>query len=106
MGAPARHYFTARRRSALQIPPSISLYSPHFGQVRAACFFDRPPQGVTSCRNRRSLACSTRSVRPVGLGHHSRRTEEAYVHWIQRFILFRGKPHPAEMAEPEVVASS
>jgi integron integrase len=38
------------------------------------------------------------------LGHYSRRTAEAYVHWIRRFILFHRKRHPAEMAEPEVVA--
>ncbi len=30
--------------------------------------------------------------------HYSRRTEEAYVAWIQRYILFHGKRHPAETA--------
>jgi len=34
--------------------------------------------------------------------HYSIRTEEAYVHWIRRFILFHGKRHPAAMAEREV----
>ena len=29
--------------------------------------------------------------------HYSRRTEEAYVDWIRRFIIFHGKRHPAEM---------
>src|SRR5262249_59429607 len=33
---------------------------------------------------------------------YSRRTEEAYVAWIRRFILFHGKRHPAEMSAPEV----
>lgn len=36
--------------------------------------------------------------------HYSRRTEEAYVHWIRRFILFHGKRHPREMGEPQVTA--
>ena len=36
--------------------------------------------------------------------HRSSRTEEAYVHWIRRFILFHGKRHPAEMKETEVAA--
>ncbi len=36
--------------------------------------------------------------------HYSIRTEEAYVSWIRRFILFHGKRHPLEMGEPEVVA--
>jgi len=34
--------------------------------------------------------------------HYSLRTEEAYVGWIRRFILFHNKRHPAEMTEPEV----
>ncbi len=34
--------------------------------------------------------------------HYSRRTEDAYVAWIKRFILFHGKRHPAEMGAPEV----
>jgi len=29
--------------------------------------------------------------------HMSRSTEESYVGWIRRFILFHGKRHPAEM---------
>jgi len=36
--------------------------------------------------------------------HYSLRTEEAYVGWIRRFILFHGKRHPMEMAEPEINA--
>ena len=34
--------------------------------------------------------------------HYSRRTEEAYVHWIRRFILFHGKKHPSLMGADEV----
>jgi integron integrase len=34
--------------------------------------------------------------------HYSLRTEEAYVAWIRRFILFHGKRHPLEMAEEEI----
>jgi hypothetical protein len=29
--------------------------------------------------------------------HYSLRTEETYVHWIKRFILFHGNRHPGEM---------
>ena len=32
-----------------------------------------------------------------GVRHYSRRTEEAYVAWIRRYILFHGKRHPADM---------
>jgi integron integrase len=34
--------------------------------------------------------------------HYSYRTEEAYVGWIRRFILFHGKRHPAEMGKGEI----
>ena len=28
--------------------------------------------------------------------YYSHRTEEAYVHWIKRYIYFSGKRHPAK----------
>jgi site-specific recombinase XerD len=35
--------------------------------------------------------------------HYSRRTEDAYVAWIKRYIFFfHAKRHPAEMGAPEV----
>jgi site-specific recombinase XerD len=36
--------------------------------------------------------------------HYSRRTEEAYVLWIRRFIVFHEKRHPRELGEAEVTA--
>jgi len=36
--------------------------------------------------------------------YYSRRTEQAYVHWIKRFIYFHGKRHPRDMGEAEVTA--
>jgi integron integrase len=36
--------------------------------------------------------------------HMSKRTEEAYVQWIRRYILFHGKRHPSEMGEREINA--
>jgi len=35
---------------------------------------------------------------------YSLRTEQAYTHWIKRFILFHGKRHPEQMNGPEVEA--
>jgi hypothetical protein len=34
--------------------------------------------------------------------HYSRRTEEAYVFWIRKFILFHQKRHPSEMGAPDI----
>ena len=36
--------------------------------------------------------------------HFSLRTEQTYVHWIKRFILYHGKRHPREMGATEVTA--
>ena len=36
--------------------------------------------------------------------HYSIRTEQAYVNWIKRYILFHGKRHPQEMGVPEIEA--
>lgn len=40
----------------------------------------------------------------IRLRHYSRRTEQAYVGWIRRFIVFHGKRHPTELGEREVTA--
>lgn len=34
--------------------------------------------------------------------HYSRRTEQAYWHWIRQFVLWSGKRHPATLREPEI----
>jgi hypothetical protein len=34
--------------------------------------------------------------------HYSYRTEQQYLQWIRRFILFHGKQHPSAMGAPEV----
>jgi site-specific recombinase XerD len=34
--------------------------------------------------------------------HYSIRTEQAYIDWIKRFIIYHGKRHPKEMAEEQV----
>jgi integrase len=36
------------------------------------------------------------------LKHYSLRTEEAYVGWIKRYIIFHNKRHPAEMGKLEL----
>jgi integron integrase len=36
--------------------------------------------------------------------HYSIRTEQAYLDWAKRYILFHGKRHPAQMGEAQIVA--
>jgi integrase len=40
----------------------------------------------------------------IRLKHYSYRTEESYVQWIRRYILFYGKRHPLEMGSAEIEA--
>lgn len=40
----------------------------------------------------------------IRVRHYSRRTEEAYVHWIRRYIVFHGKRHPRELGVQEISA--
>ena len=45
-----------------------------------------------------------RMRRIIRVKHYSLRTEEAYLHWAKRFILFHGKQHPETMGADEVSA--
>ncbi|NJN51703.1 MAG: integron integrase [Gammaproteobacteria bacterium] len=38
----------------------------------------------------------------IRVRHYSRRTEQAYVHWVKRFIRYHGMRHPAKMGNREV----
>lgn len=40
----------------------------------------------------------------IRLKHYSLRTEQTYVDWIKRYILFHGKHHPRDMGAGEVEA--
>ena len=52
----------------------------------------RPPKLLEQVRHR------------IRAKHYSLRTEDTYVHWIKRFIVFHGKRHPADMGAGEVEA--
>jgi hypothetical protein len=38
----------------------------------------------------------------MSLRHYSRRTEEAYIGWIRRYILFHGKRHLRDLGESDI----
>jgi very-short-patch-repair endonuclease len=44
-------------------------------------------------------------VRELRIRHYSIRTEQAYVQWMRRFIVFHGKRHPSDMGLPEATVS-
>ena len=51
------------------------------------------PAGVEASGRPRLLDQVRETIRRK---YYSRRTEEAYVHWIKRFVYFYGKRHPAQ----------
>ena len=40
----------------------------------------------------------------IRLKHYSYRTEQTYVGWIRRYIIFHNKTHPKDMNAPEIEA--
>ena len=55
-------------------------------------------------RGRRSSPFLDSLREAIRVRHYSIRTEEAYVGWVRRFILFHNKSHPRDMAAAEVAA--
>src|SRR2546422_5526819 len=57
-------------------------------------------QPAQALKEKPKLLHQVRSV--LRMSHLSLRTEQAYVQWIRRFILFHNKRHPSEMGEAEI----
>ena len=55
-----------------------------------------------SSGNRRQPGLLAQVRDAIRTKHYSIRTEEAYVHWIRRFILFHDKRHPRDMGVEEI----
>lgn len=55
---------------------------------------------VLQLTNKPRLLAEVRTV--ARMRHFSIRTEQAYVNWIRRFILFHQKRHPRDMGEAEI----
>jgi hypothetical protein len=61
-----------------------------------------PTLPISASQNKPKLLDQVRDV--IRRRHFSIRTEQAYIDWIRRFILFHNKRHPREMAETEISA--
>ena len=62
---------------------------------------DFPPRNPSfdACEKPKLLDQVRRAMR---VAHYAIRTEEAYVDWIRRFILYHNKRHPSEMGAAEI----
>lgn len=58
----------------------------------------------TLCMEPRPRKLLDRVRDQIRLKHYSYRTEQTYVYWIRRYILFHKKRHPAEMGSKEIEA--
>ena len=76
------------------IPKNESVSLPHQPLPQAASTVSAPQERTPKLLDQ---VCAAIRVR-----HYSLRTEETYVHWTKRFILFHGKRHPGEMGEQEI----
>ncbi len=57
-----------------------------------------------SSNEKRSPRLLDRLHEAIRTHHYSPRTEQAYVHWVKRFIYFHDKRHPSELGEMELTA--
>jgi integron integrase len=66
-----------------------------------------PPEKIASpslTAGRPTARLGDRARAAIRLRHLSRRTEEAYVQWMQRYYEFHGRQHPAALGAPHVTA--
>src|SRR6185295_14179104 len=70
--------------------------TPHSVQWQSRC------EGLCMVQPEKEPRLLDRVRLAIRMRHYSPRTEEAYVEWIRRFILFHGKRHPQTMAVEEV----
>jgi integron integrase len=64
----------------------------------------RPMSGSHETPPQRPVRLLDQVRQKLRLLHYAIRTEEAYVDWIRRYILFHHKRHPREMGGPEIEA--
>ncbi|MCK9385931.1 MAG: phage integrase N-terminal SAM-like domain-containing protein [Nevskia sp.] len=67
----------------------------------ASKFQDYTSADVSAAQSPRLLEQVRALIRAL---HYSLRTEDSYLHWIRRFILFHGKQHPRTLGAPAVEA--
>jgi len=88
---PHVHLRLISKRSGVANETSSVSHRSTWGTVRAGAIVDG--------RKAKLLDQVREAIR---VRHYSLRTEEAYIHWIKRFIIFHGRRHPTAMGEKEI----
>lgn len=85
--------------------PATAGAGPHAGAAAPASWraagASPSSRGGPSARAPKLLLQLRQALR---LRHYSRRTEQAYVHWVRRFVVFHRMRHPAELGDGEISA--
>jgi integron integrase len=63
-----------------------------------------PPPDYSSASTPRPLRLLDQLRREIRARHYSRRTEDAYAHWVVRYVRFHGRHHPRELGAEHVTA--
>ena len=90
---PSIHLYLRRVTSSRQQPNTLFLRNYYFGYT-----------AMTEVKPGTSPKLLDQLREQIRYRHYSMRTEQAYVHWVKRFIYFHGKRHPKEMGAAEVTA--
>jgi hypothetical protein len=98
-----------------EVPKGLELLRPDYYtgsrlHILFAISIERAmPNGVPLCSQRLNDIKGSRPMKPldqvrdaIRRKHYSIRTEESYVDWIRRFIIFHRKRHPKSMGEEEI----
>ena len=94
----------ARRDSVLRNMRILSSYYYCDGRGRICTVYFSQIQGLEMVRGQRSSPFLNSLRQAIRVRRYSIRTEEAYVGWAKRFILYHDKRHPVDMAEEDVAA--
>ena len=84
--------------------PVETIESPRVLQSVHGHGFDQPRDLLGDRRQSSAIGNIDRMRQVLRLRHASPRTEEAYVAWVRRFIIFHGKRHPAGLGPREIEA--
>src|SRR5437667_464692 len=76
-------------------------YSAHMSSNSTLFFWRRDMSGVRPFPTRSQPKLLEQVRDAIRARHYSLRTEEAYVRWVKRFILFHDKRHPRDMGLQE-----
>jgi integron integrase len=86
----------------LRRPPALAAASAPGAFVASPSFTSPSADSLPERRGSRPGGLLERLRAVLRTRHYSLRTEDAYSHWVRRFILFHGKRHPQELGVAEV----